>query len=539
MIWAAVAAITYGVTRGLLSRTRVSVDEAWIVVVTKRLRSGAVLYRDVFFGAGPTAAWVLLGATRLLGTEVRALRTVNATVSTVVTVSALVLAQELDAPPIALVALWLTSTIANAPTHGSENLYANLSRAGLLVALTAFVIAPLDIVALAIGGAAAGVAVTSKYNVGALGSLGLLGLLVWSRAGPTELLVVGAAGAAVVAASLAPVALRGAWASMLARLGRNKRSYLEHGVIPLRATLRTSIDGARGRSSERRARIGFVLAIAHGLACVSTAVIAVTACVVATVREGSLSRPVVVAAVCLLVWMAHTWPRADATHLRSGLALAALAAVISTSDGVVGGALGAWSILSAVLVARILLRPPLARGTSAGWRGIPVRWGEREAIALAEVERLAGREVFLLGSEAPFAYVSSDIVNPTPFDYPAASTFGPDGQDEVVERLRRGEITWVAEVGLRHRVNAPDTITAFVDRHSEVVFAGDGITLRRVTAPALRAGSGQDPEGAGGADLPEAVAQRALVDLERRPPPVLGVREDVVDAEVATERDAP
>ena len=55
----------------------------------------------------------------------------------------------------------------------------------------------------------------------------------------------------------------------------------------------------------------------------------------------------------------------------------------------------------------------------------------------------ANGPLFLATSKAGFYYLLSGVPNPTPFDYPLATAFGRTGQEELVARIRRGEIAAV------------------------------------------------------------------------------------------------
>jgi hypothetical protein len=81
-----------------------------------------------------------------------------------------------------------------------------------------------------------------------------------------------------------------------------------------------------------------------------------------------------------------------------------------------------------------------------------------------------------------------ELHNPTPYDYPAASTFGPHGQHDVAELLRHGAIAWVLctdpiEGPLRPSVLV-DAVAACSVPVDEVPGLPAGCVLRRVTRAA-------------------------------------------------------
>ena len=48
--------------------------------------------------------------------------------------------------------------------------------------------------------------------------------------------------------------------------------------------------------------------------------------------------------------------------------------------------------------------------------------------------------MFVLLPGASLAYLTSGVRNPTPYDYPLATTFGQDGEDDVVAAARSGRL---------------------------------------------------------------------------------------------------
>jgi hypothetical protein len=52
----------------------------------------------------------------------------------------------------------------------------------------------------------------------------------------------------------------------------------------------------------------------------------------------------------------------------------------------------------------------------------------------------AGKPLFLVGPNTGFFYLAAGVTNPDSFDYPYASVFGRAGQQDVIARIRAGEI---------------------------------------------------------------------------------------------------
>ena len=59
-----------------------------------------------------------------------------------------------------------------------------------------------------------------------------------------------------------------------------------------------------------------------------------------------------------------------------------------------------------------------------------------------ELRRLTGGTVFLLRPDAAVWYLATGVRNPTPYDYPLASPFGPDGQQVLAGNLASGQVRY-------------------------------------------------------------------------------------------------
>ena len=59
-----------------------------------------------------------------------------------------------------------------------------------------------------------------------------------------------------------------------------------------------------------------------------------------------------------------------------------------------------------------------------------------------ELHTLTGGTVFLLRPDAAVWYLATGLRNPTPYDYPLASPFGPDGQQQLAANLASGRVRY-------------------------------------------------------------------------------------------------
>jgi hypothetical protein len=220
-------------------------------------------------------------------------------------------------------------------------------------------------------------------------------------------------------------------------------------LVGVRGALPTAADAGPVRAARIVGLAGFaVLAVAP-----------VTAALAVVVGVGDRSwLPAASAAMLLaLCGTASVVPRADLHHVRSALPLtigAVFAGVAVILRGVGGAAetavaaVGVAAGLGGLIVSHRAWRhlgtavdpgldlPHLAGLSLSFTAPAPVVDGA------AELRRLTGGTVFLLRRDAALWYLAGDLVNPTPFDWPFASTFGPHGQREVIDRFATGEIEW-------------------------------------------------------------------------------------------------
>jgi hypothetical protein len=209
-------------------------------------------------------------------------------------------------------------------------------------------------------------------------------------------------------------------------------------------------------------------------------------------RDGDA--PIVVMAVTLVVvWAALVWPRADYPHVQSalGLPLIALLAVVgalgrlgTVGSGVVdtvGFVALAWSVALVAVTTGEALRcrrlPHVRDLPHCDWLPIDAAVRTVELPALDQIEAIAGPSVLLLGWRAPLWYLVSGLDNPTAYDYPLASTFGPHGQADVVRKIESGEIRWVASSGAIAGSLAPCDIERYVSEHLSPVLSTPVATL--------------------------------------------------------------
>jgi len=151
-----------------------------------------------------------------------------------------------------------------------------------------------------------------------------------------------------------------------------------------------------------------------------------------------------------LVAVAALWPRADEVHVRSSLPLWTAPAVAAADR--LAPVLGvAWAVLvataglvSAVLAVAERRATAVPAPTGTPFDGVNAwPWDLAEMMAGGEeLRRLTGGTVFLLRPDAAVWYVATGLRNPTPYDYPLASPFGPDGQQVLASNLASGRVRY-------------------------------------------------------------------------------------------------
>lgn len=461
-------------------------DQSWFQQLLERVGGGEALYGDVFYGVPPLAVWVALPWSLLTGGEVAALKAVNAGLAAATALVAVHCSGRLGVG-VAGRALVGAAAVAYL-TVPSVTPYNPLASLFLLVALDAAVIW-LDAsatdgpgsraarLALASGGAAAGLAACSKQTIGLaalaalLLSVALLGARpradVAGRSRDAGLLL--AVAAAAMLLPLVPVALTGSlgdmWAYafqkgeyvrsaslsyldgldqlgvLIADPGRDERLLLAYVAFAIPPLALAALVAAARRDPGRALLLGSFL---------------IAALVPALPRAGfyQVGFVIPVAGVCLgwaLGELAPGVPR-PARIVAVGALGAALAATLALAHGKPGLDLRDLEARSSNLPH---MRGPVA--TVATERAL-----DELGDGLAAADGGEGRTM-VLGPMAGAAYLVSGIANPTPHDYPLNTAVRSD-HVELIERIERGEIQRVC-LGAYYPAYdplAPDELIAYV-----------------------------------------------------------------------------
>jgi hypothetical protein len=456
LVAAAIAAAVAALGWWTVPRLPTNPDECWPLVVVRRVRGGRRLYRGVFFGAGPWSVWVDRLLVRWWGERLLVLRRAVVVLSVAQAGVAWAWTAALGAPTYAGLAAAAGGALMSTALWTSDNHYGIWSRVGVLVALAA----PPGIddpwLAAAAGGAGLALALLNKYTLGLAAVPGVIAA--------RELSAVAALGVAtvLVMAGYGVAARGGVGPSIVQRLLRNKRTFVATAGSGFVVAWRTMLHHPPDQSlKEVRLTWG-----AYALTVLS-ALLVVTDLVGSLVGDRSVSWPVL---GLVLVAFAALWPRADGVHVRSSLPLWAAAGLVAAdrlavSLGVAWAAvLGLAGVLSAVLAVVERRGTSLPDAAGAPFSGVnPWPWDLAEVVAGGEELRgLTGGTVLLLRPDAAVWYLATGLRNPTPYDYPLASPFGPDGQQVLVDNLRSGRVRYCCWKPAEAGALTPHVLEAYV-----------------------------------------------------------------------------
>ena len=439
--------LTFGFSRG---------DEAWFLQVVRRHIGGEDIYEDVFLGTTPLSAYVTGLAARFAGVEAVVLRSLVLICFVLSGLLVVRVAGQLGASR-------LSGTIAAAgvlvygrPQVGS--LYTPLAIVFFLCSFTAILSWRNSEGArerrqwLLLGGAAAGLCIMTKQNIGLLvtmaaGATLLLGQRDASRRDTLRAiaLLAGAVAVPVVLISL-PVVISGGLDELIDFGFLGKGNYLRYGSVPFLDGIKEFVKGVAPPWSAT----GLIQASKHVIYLLPLAAL------------GALpffrrSTDLASAGCFTIAGCLSAFPRFNLTEMLY-VAPTLLPAIAGASSRV--GArlpnrvrLSSAAMVAVVLaggVAFLLVRPALdlrhdewVSSNLTHFRHILVTTSEHEE-AENDSARLAqgaaGRPLLLAHHEAGFLYLSSGIRNPTPFDFPLVTAFGASGEKDVAEQIRSGHL---------------------------------------------------------------------------------------------------
>ncbi len=454
-------------------------DECWYLLVVRRVRQGRRLYRGVFFGAGPWSVWCSRLLVRWFGERLLVLRRAVVVLSLVVGGAVVAYVAALGVPWGLGLAVAAGTMAMSTALWSLDNAYGLWSRVGILVAFAA--VLGIDEVWAAglLGGFGVALALLNKYTLGVASVPGLLAVALAGPATPA-LLALGVGG--VLAAAGYVVAARGGTGRPMARrLLGNKRTFVASAGVGFLAGWRATV----GRPPGPSALEGRVSWAAFALTALAGSLVLVDLVVAVARDEGHVATAAV--GGLALVGLASLWPRADDMHVRCALPLWTAPALVAADR--LSPTLGlAWALLvsAAGLGSAVLAVAERRRTSLRGPGGTPFDgvnpWPQALDEVLAggeELRRLTHGTVFLLRPDAAVWYLATGLRNPTPYDYPLASTFGPEGQQVAADNLLSGRVRFCCWV--------PAQAGALTPRHLEEVAASLPVVAHTVVGTLVTA----------------------------------------------------
>lgn len=437
-----------------LATSALNTDVVWNVQVLHRLLAGEALYRDVFYGSTPLSIYLLQFLTSLnLGAE--GFLVILVSILSQITVLALcfAIANRLGIQQLAGLGLWILVV-------GFPWLVPSYTPVAMVfLVLTGFIVLvvienpdanrKLLFFLFFAAGAAAALSFCAKQN---LGLMALVGASI-SFANLTRnksnfftffpIMFLFAGFCSVVLLCLFPVITSGSFDSFVDYNFIGKTDYLSLSGL--------SFFGELMKEPNLHNIAVFLLPIVCVLLCVHSLV-------VFPAKRGTSLTLLLFA----LAAIANAFPRADVSHINSAVPFLLTISAVSLSRSFQTGKHSNLWIPVILLPALILIASHrkdfyvffkgdvvISEQKHLRWLPLPksfvVKWRQTSS----RLPPSTGRNAFLLFADASKYYLGADIENPTPFDYPLATTYGVSGEQKTIEMIRKGDIKQVV-VGSRH-----------------------------------------------------------------------------------------
>ena len=410
-------------------------DSAWLVQVSSRMSAGDTLYRDVFSGTTPVAFVVQSLASRVVSDGFLILLVTTHGLFALTLLLTATTAEILGIPRMATLAAFALLTVWITPLPGAAYSWWALA----FLAATQLAVAcwarwtPWKTNgswrAAAVAGVMAGLAFCSKPNVGLLALAALVASMAWigrSTSHGTDKairhagLAVGTF-AAVAGSCVLAIAFSGAWDSFLVQNFTGKTVYLSRAGVSYQPFLEQAID----LDAIATRPVGWL----------RSTIYLVPLCLPGLWFVRRRQNWIPILGIFALAGLAAAYPRPDIHHIFLAAPALALAAAALLSALVPRRlprltliAVGAVAMLAAVLHFRTTAELPR---------------GENDALrqqARTLVPHAPGGTLFVLHEEAPLIYAWTGLRNPTRYDYPLVTGFGPNGQQEVIALIEAGRV---------------------------------------------------------------------------------------------------
>jgi len=411
--------------------------------VTLRMQQGETLYRDIFCGTTPLAFYI---QSALGPSSVDTVRIVlHLLFAGCVLLTASIGSSLRIAKPLLVAAL-------AAMIVGCRPMPYSLYSAWALLFLLATVDVGLRIAhrssLAAVAGALAGLSFASKYNVGILAFACLLAVIAlfngsgWKR----HAAMATAAFAIVATAFLLPIVYSGGWEQFVVQCFTGKSVYVKTGF--------SSIPSRWWWMYLSAAALPMLL-------------------VIGWFRDRDRTQLILL--LLTVAALASAFPRPDLTHLRIAI------------PGLVLGAAGciaqwkrferlhrALAILGCCLATAYYADAAIAQRRNGPYQNLHLERMNRISMpshdaqaflrSVRSLQEHAGtdRSLFILHPNAAVYYLASGLRNPTRYDFPLVTTFGPNGQQQLIERIRSREIASICVMPLPWETLPPEHLIGYI-----------------------------------------------------------------------------
>jgi hypothetical protein len=461
-------------------------DESWMVLVTSRLAAGEQLYQDIFCGVTPLSFQLQGVLQSAFGASIAVLRAINYALFAATLFALLAAGIALRFSRIQFAVLLCAAVVWAAPVPSSVySAWAVLFSLMALYCALRLVQTPFRLGWGAAAGLCAGLAFSSKQNIGLLCLAALLAGLFGARPRKAWRAVPAVMTLFLLAAvlPLLPTLLSGAFPGFFRMGFSNKTVYLQTAGLPYLNYVHLTpfaLWQHFGLLGGTLLWSRFLLYLAPAAALASLGL----GRKLLAPHRAALRLQLVFAAAAV----AFVYPRPDAEHI---LLCAPFLALVLVSLLPVALTRAAAQRLLAIPVAAAAilqfyswcgqLQNPLPASTPsipafASLRLSPA-FAARAAAAASLASGTRQSRVLILDPQAATLYLASGLENPTLYDYPLRSAFGPKGQQEVIDQIRSGLIPAVClsdsswEGSAVWRPFPPEELIAFV--HSRMTPAED------------------------------------------------------------------
>jgi hypothetical protein len=464
--WSVFAALVVLQIFWSVARTYDTYDQSWFLLVAKRILAGETLYRDVYFNTTPLSMYVTAAAVAVTGVQ---LLTVELVVAFSVLASIMLGWKIIEraVPSERRVPLLLIALVIVYGNYQAKTPYTPLAVTLFMLTLLGFLVWHDERrnSTLFWSGIAAGFSFASKYNIGLLAVAALaLGVFIVARARLAPRIAIARALASivagfslVVAAMVAVIAATGAFPAFVEYAFSNKTMYVAVGWTGFIRALGLFIDALRAPFSIQSVTTIYIFFVC---AVPVVAIALMTRWFIAADREQKAR--VVALSIFLIAAAAGSYPQAASSMPFVVPALGAIAGIAwrlgaaPRSRALRISCVAVVALWLSIGAARMLMNP-INRLMSPEWRfsqiahcrGIIVETDDDEMLLRQARELRAAvpsREAFIQTLNAGFYYLASGIRNPTPYDLPAVTTFGPRGQQKVIASIISGRIEHVAVI---------------------------------------------------------------------------------------------